>query len=126
MDQMQNVYQTPTGQMQQGSPGAIVRGAGWSKFIGILYIIGGALYSITIIYAPLGIPFVFAGLRIMKGGEQAEAYARSGDPNQAVLAMHEYVAGMRILGIMAVIGFAVSFVIVAVVIALAATGNLGN
>ncbi|MCB1327535.1 MAG: hypothetical protein H7A21_14070 [Spirochaetales bacterium] len=126
MDQMQNVYQTPTGQIQQGSQGAIVRGAGWSKFIGILYIIGGALYSITIFYAPIGVPMVFAGLRIMKGGEQAEMYARSGDPNQAVQAMHEYVAGMRILGIMAVIGFAVGFVILAVVIALAATGNLDN
>ena len=51
------------------------------RFVGIFFIIVGALYSITIIGAILGIPLIISGLRLRESSDSFSAYTLSGDNN---------------------------------------------
>jgi hypothetical protein len=49
------------------------------RFVGIFYIIAGALYSLTIIGAIIGIPLIISGLRVRESADAFSSYAVSGD-----------------------------------------------
>lgn len=51
------------------------------RFVGIFFIIVGALYSITIIGAVLGIPLIISGLRLREASDSFSSYMLSGDNN---------------------------------------------
>ncbi len=51
------------------------------RFVGIFFIIVGALYSITIIGAILGIPLIISGLRLRESSDSFSSYMLSGDNN---------------------------------------------
>jgi hypothetical protein len=44
------------------------------NFVGIFYIITGALYCLTIIGAVVGIPIIISGLRVRESANQFQAY----------------------------------------------------
>ena len=84
-----------------------IKGAGWAKFFGVITMIGGAVYALTIILAPVGVPIIFAGLATFRGGEEATRYMRSGDPASAVNSMRELLNGHRINGIIMLVIFGI-------------------
>jgi hypothetical protein len=51
------------------------------RFVGMFYIIIGALYSITIIGAIMGIPRIISGLRLRESSDSFSSYMLSGDNN---------------------------------------------
>ena len=51
------------------------------RFVGMFYIIIGALYSITIIGAIMGIPLIISGLRLRESSDSFSSYMLSGDNN---------------------------------------------
>lgn len=53
------------------------------QFVGIFFIIGGALYCLTIIGALIGIPLIISGLRLRESADAFNNYLGSG--NEGVL-----------------------------------------
>ena len=53
--------------------------SGDMNFVGIFYIIIGALYSISIVGLPFGIPMIISGLRLRESSDLFSAYITSGD-----------------------------------------------
>jgi hypothetical protein len=51
------------------------------RFVGIFYIIFGALYCLTIIGALIGIPMIIMGLRVREAADGFGGYQTSFDPN---------------------------------------------
>src|SRR3989304_7182690 len=51
------------------------------RFVGIFYISVGALYSITIIGAILGIPLIISGLRLRESSDSFLSFMLSSDNN---------------------------------------------
>ena len=51
------------------------------RFVGIFFIIVGALYSITIIGAILGIPLIISGLRLRESSDSFSSFLLSSDNN---------------------------------------------
>lgn len=51
------------------------------RFVGVFFIIVGALYSLTIIGAILGIPLIISGLRLRESSDSFSSYMLSGDNN---------------------------------------------
>lgn len=84
---------------------------GWTKFQAVMLIITGAYCCLFIIFIPLGIPYIFAGMRLWKGAGLADQYRTSGDQARAADALEEYLHSFRIQGIIAIVGVALSIVI---------------
>ena len=55
--------------------------SGDMRFVGIFYIIMGALYCITIVGALVGIPLIICGLRVREAADSFIAYLGSSDSN---------------------------------------------
>ncbi len=51
------------------------------RFVGMFYIIIGALYSLTIIGAIMGIPLIISGLRLRESSDSFSSFVFSGDNN---------------------------------------------
>ena len=50
------------------------------SFLGIMSIIGGALVSLSIVGAALGIPVIFAGIRLRESADAFKNYSYNNDP----------------------------------------------
>lgn len=64
------------------SPGlhiTVSKMAGDMNFVGIFYIIIGAMESLTIIGAVVGIPLIICGLRLRESSDSFKGYLASGD-----------------------------------------------
>ncbi len=106
-------YSAAAGTVQVLAP--LVEKAGWMKFIGILCIIGGALYCITIIGAIWGIPFILAGLNLT----QASTSYRQGYPNNPAMLLEgsqKLGTSIMIVGIIFAIGVVLSIIYMAFVL----------
>ena len=51
------------------------------RFVGIFYIIMGAIYCLSIIGAVIGIPFIICGLRLRESADAYNGYLGSSDVN---------------------------------------------
>lgn len=70
-------WNSPTTMMQQ----MIIKMCGDMKFMGIFTIIVGAINSLSLIGAIIGIPLIFAGMRLNEASENFKSYAFSQDEN---------------------------------------------
>lgn len=61
------------------------------KFVGIFYIIVGVIYSLTCIGALIGVPVIFAGIRIREAAEAFKLFSQSGmqDKNTLITAFEK-------------------------------------
>ena len=75
-------------------------GGGWAQFLGVLYIIMGVGYSLTIIGAIMGVPFIFAGLGLFRGGSHAKTFMATGDQAAIQQTAVELMRHARIIGIL--------------------------
>ncbi len=113
-----NVYAAPS-----AAPGPLqtIEGAGWSKFWGIMTLIGGALFSITIIGAVIGIPYILAGLAAIRAADEIGRYNSTRDPAASVRAASEYARHFKIMAILTIVTLALYIVGVAVALVLGLT-----
>jgi hypothetical protein len=79
--------------------------SGNMKFVGIWYIIAGVIYSLTCIGALIGVPVIFAGIRIREAAEAFKQFSQSGmqDKNTLITAFEKQNKYFYILKVLIII-----------------------
>ncbi len=75
-----------------------------SKLVGMFMIVMGALICLSIVGLPLGIPYIFAGIRAKDGGAQLERFIVSTDVNDKIMAYENYQKHFFIIKVLTIIG----------------------
>lgn len=81
--------------------------SGWAKFFGIYTIIMGAISCLGIITAAIGVPMIFAGIRITKAVDSTKAFAETNDQYKLAEAIDHLNRYFFIVGIIAIVGLAI-------------------
>jgi hypothetical protein len=97
--------------------------ARYMNLIGLLEIIGGALYCITIIGAIIGIPVIFMGIRLREAAEGFKKYLTSDSKEDLSFAIERQTKSFFIQFVLAIISLALlGLYIIILIIILAAAG----
>ena len=96
----------------------------YMKFVGLLMIIGGVIYCITIIGAIIGIPYYIMGKRLRESADAFAGYNASGSVADLETAIGKQTGAFFIMYILAIIGLVLVAVYLIVIIALLASGSL--
>jgi len=91
------------------------------RFVGIFYIIIGALYCLTIIGAVIGIPFIICGLRLRESAEAYSGYVGSSDTNMLERAFERQGSFFFIQKVLMIIGLVLMVLYIIFIIAFSAT-----
>lgn len=95
----------------------------YMKFIGLLQIIGGALYCITIIGALIGVPVIFMGIRLREAADGFRKYLASDSKQDLEVAVEKQKRSFYIQFVLSIIGLVVMVIYIIVLIALLASGK---
>ncbi|TAL66869.1 MAG: hypothetical protein EPN82_16560 [Bacteroidetes bacterium] len=79
-DVTQQGYQQQNLVVEAAFSALIVKMSRDMNFLGIIAIIGGAISCITIIGAAIGIPVIFAGMRLRESSDAFKSYSYNNDP----------------------------------------------
>lgn len=79
-DGTQQGYQQQNLVVEAAFSALIVKMSKDMNFLGIMAIIGGAISCITIVGAALGIPVIFAGMRLRESSDAFKNYSYNNDP----------------------------------------------
>jgi hypothetical protein len=90
--------------------------AKYMNFIGLLQIIGGALYCITIIGAIIGIPVIFMGLRLREAADGFKKYLASDSKQDLSLAIEKQTKSFFINFILTIISLVLVGIYIIVII----------
>ena len=96
------------------------------SFVGIFYIIIGAIECLTIIGAVIGIPFIICGLRLRESADSFKMYLNSGDSimlERALERESSFFFIQKVLLIISIVIFAL-YVVFMIVFGLAIISNL--
>ena len=96
------------------------------RFVGIFYIIVGAIECLTIIGAVVGIPFIICGLRLRESADSFKMYLNSGDSimlERALERESSFFFIQKVLLIISIVIFAL-YVVFMIVFGLAIISNL--
>jgi hypothetical protein len=77
--------------------------AKYMRFIGILQIIGGAIYCLTIIGALIGVPVIYMGIRLREAAESFEKYLTSDSKQDLELAVFKQTKSFYIQYVLTII-----------------------
>ena len=97
--------------------------AKYMNFIGLLQIIGGALYCITIIGAIIGIPVIFMGIRLREAADGFKKYLTSDSKQDLSFAIERQTKSFFIQFVLAIISLALVGVYIIILIAVLAGGR---
>jgi hypothetical protein len=106
---------SPTAQM------TVNKMTGDMRFVGVFYIIVGALYCITIIGAVMGIPFIICGLRLRESADAYNGYLSSSDSNMLERAFERQGSFFFIQKVLMIIGLVLMVLYIIFIIAFSAT-----
>jgi len=95
----------------------------YMSFIGLITIIGGALYCITIIGAIIGIPVIFMGLRLRESADAFKQYITSNSNQDLFTAIDRQTKAFFIQYVLTIIGLVLLGVYIIVIIAILASGG---
>jgi hypothetical protein len=98
--------------------------AKYMKFIGILEIIGGAIYCLTIIGALIGVPVIYMGIRMREAAEGFKKYLASDSKQDLNYAIDRQTRSFFIQFVIAIIALAFLGIYLIVIIGLLASGAL--
>src|SRR3970040_771786 len=87
------------------------------RFVGVFYIIVGALYCITIIGAVMGIPFIICGLRLRESADAYNGYLSSSDSNMLERAFERQGSFFFIQKVLMIIGLVLMVLYIIFIIA---------
>ena len=99
--------------------------SGWATFFGVLIIICGALYSITIIGAIVGVPFIIAGVKLTKAVSLSKELRSYEERQKMDLVFDNLNAFFKINGIMIVISFCLG-ILAAIIMAVVGAAFMSN
>lgn len=91
------------------------------RFVGIFYIIVGALYSLTIVGAIIGVPFIICGLRLRESADAYNGYLGSNDANMLERAFERQGSFFFIQKVLMIIGLVLMVLYIIFIIAFSAT-----
>jgi hypothetical protein len=91
------------------------------RFVGVFYIIVGALYCLTIIGAVMGIPFIICGLRLRESADAYNGYLSSSDSNMLERAFERQGSFFFIQKVLMIIGLVLMVLYIIFIIAFSAT-----
>ncbi|MEN8224195.1 MAG: DUF5362 family protein [Bacteroidota bacterium] len=91
----------------------IYQARGWMKLIGVLMIIGGVLYAITIIGIVIAWLPIWMGVVLYQAGSSSEQAYFSGDKFSLLRSMTQLKLYFTIMGIMTLIGIIFSGIMIA-------------
>ena len=102
--------------------------AGDMNFVGIFYIIIGAIECLTIIGAVVGIPLIISGLRLRESSDSFRMYLNAGDSGMLERALERESRFFYIQKIFIIISIAlfVLYIVFFIVFGLTMLGNLQN
>lgn len=90
----------------------VYQARGWMKFLGILLIIGGILYAITIVGIIIAWLPIWMGVVLFQAGSSSEQAYFSGDKFSLLKSLNQLKLYFTIMGIMTLIGIIFSAIIV--------------
>jgi hypothetical protein len=93
------------------------------KFIGILEIIGGAIYCLTIIGALIGVPVIYMGIRMREAAEGFKKYLASDSKEDLNYAIDRQTRFFFIQFVLAIISLALLGIYLIVLIGILAGGG---
>ena len=90
----------------------VYQARGWMKFLGVLLIIGGILYAITIVGIIIAWLPIWMGVVLFQAGSSSEQAYFSGDKFSLLKSLNQLKLYFTIMGIMTLIGIIFSAIIV--------------
>jgi len=96
----------------------------YMSFIGLLAMIGGILYCITIIGAIIGVPYYIMGKRLREAAEAFNGYNSSDSARDLETAIEKQTRAFFIMYVLAIISLVLLAVYLVVIIGLLASGGL--
>jgi hypothetical protein len=94
----------------------LCQAAGWLKFLGILNIILGVLYCLTIIGLIIGWLPIWIGISLNKASDSLRAGYESQDGGQIEAGMDSLALVFRIFGVLAIIGLVINVLYIGAVV----------
>ncbi len=115
---------TAGGQTENSLSSNIPNLAKYMNFIGLLQIIGGALYCLTIIGAIIGVPVIYMGIRLREAADGFKKYLGSQSGQDLAIAIDKQTRSFFIQFVLTIIGLAFFGIYLIVIIGLLASGSL--
>jgi hypothetical protein len=91
------------------------------RFVGVFYIIMGAIYCLSIIGAVIGIPFIICGLRLRESADAYNGYIGSNDLNMLERAFERQGSFFFIQKVLMIIGLVLLVLYIILIIIFSAT-----
>ncbi len=107
---------TPTPMMQM----TVSKMSGDMRFVGIFYIITGALNCLSIVGAIIGIPYIICGLRLREAADAFNSYLGSNDMNLLERAFERQGSFFFIQKVLMIIGIIIAVLAIIFIIAFSA------
>jgi hypothetical protein len=114
---------TDSSQIQTSMSENVPKMARYMKFIGILEIIGGAIYCLTIIGALIGVPVIYMGIRMREAAEGFKKYLASDSKEDLNYAIDRQTRFFFIQFVLAIISLALLGIYLIVLIGILAGGG---
>lgn len=96
----------------------------YMSFIGLLSMIGGVLYCLTIIGAIIGVPYFIMGKRLRESAEAFSGYNTSSSATDLETAIDKQTRAFFIMYVLAIIGLVLMAIYLVVVIGILASRGL--
>ena len=96
----------------------------YMSFIGLLAMIGGVIYCITIIGAIIGVPYYIMGKRLRESAEAFTGYNSSSSAKDMETAIERQTRAFFIMYVLAIISLVLLAIYLVVIIGLLASGGL--
>lgn len=90
---------------------------GWMKFLGVMFIIGGVLYALTIVGIIIAWLPIWLGVILFQAGNSSEQAYFNGDKLSFLKSLGQVKQYFTIMGIMTLIGIVLSLIMMIVFIA---------
>ncbi len=100
--------------------------AKYMRFIGLLAMIGGILYCLTIVGAILGIPYFIMGKRMRESADAFNSYNTSTSVNDLETAIERQTRAFFIQYVLAIIALVLFAIYMVVMIGILASGGFGS
>jgi len=107
---------TPTPMMQM----TVSKMSGDMRFVGIFYIITGALNCLSIVGAIIGVPYIICGLRLRESADAYSSYLGSNDSNLLERAFERQGSFFFIQKVLLIIGIVIAVLAIIFLIAFGA------
>jgi len=121
---MSNTEVNPENNQTQASMlSTVPRMSKYMSFIGLITIIGGALYCITIIGAIIGVPVIFMGIRLRESAQAFTHYLTSNSNQDLYTAIERQTKAFFIQYVLTIISLVLLGIYIIVLIAILAAGG---